>query len=159
MARGRPSSFAVAGAVALLALTATGCKVDVPDTDVSGADRSACEALVDALPGSVSEQSRRATKGNPLGAAWGDPAIVLRCGVGKPADYDPLVGCQTANGLDWFVPKKAIDDQGADIVMTTIGRRPAVEVRLPATYRPPVAAMVDLGNAIKQHTRASTPCR
>lgn len=149
----------MAGVVALLALTSVACgRVDVPDTSVSGAERKACEALVEALPQHVSDQAERETKGNPLGAAWGDPAIVLRCGVGKPADYDPALGCQTVNGLDWYVPSKAMDDQEADVVMTTIGREPAVEVTLPASYRPPAAAMVDLGEVIKQHTRSVSPC-
>jgi hypothetical protein len=143
----------------LLALGAVACGgVEVPDTKVSGAERRACQALVEALPDHVSDQPQRETEGNPLGAAWGDPAIVLRCGVGKPADYDPVLGCQTVNGLDWYVPAEAIDDQQADVVMTTIGRVPAVEVTLPATYRPPAAAMVDLGDAVKQHTRSVSPC-
>ena len=69
----------------LMALTTAACgAVDVPATKVSAAEREACEELVAALPDSVSDQPRRDTEGNPLGAAWGDPAIVLRCGVGVP---------------------------------------------------------------------------
>jgi len=148
----------VAGVVALISLTATGCKVDVPDTDVPAAERTACAALVDALPASVSDQERRQTKGNPIGAAWGDPAIVLRCGVGKPANYDPRVGCQTVNDMDWYIPEPGMNDQQADVVMTTYGRVPAVEVVLPAEYRPPVAAMVDLAGTIEKHTRLVKKC-
>ena len=153
----RPSPLVVAGVVALLALAGCG-RVDVRDTGVKGSDRTACEALVKALPDHVADQKSRTTKGSPVGAAWGDPAIVLRCGVGKPAGYDPITGCQTANGLDWYVPEKGMNDQSVDVVMTTIGRDPAIEVTLPATYRPPVAAMVDLAPAIKAHTRETTPC-
>jgi hypothetical protein len=150
----------VAGVVVLLTLSATlsGCKVDVPDTDVPTAQRKPCASLVEALPDSVSDQSRRDTKGNRFSAAWGDPAIVLRCGVGTPADYDPLTGCQTANGIDWYVPEKGMNDQLVDVVMTTYGRVPAVEVTLPAQYRPPVAAMVDLADAIKAQTRVVKQC-
>jgi len=149
----------VAGVVALVALACAGCGgVDVPDTSVSGAERDACESLVDALPDQVSDQSRRDTSGNPLGAAWGDPAIVLRCGVGTPEGYDKFAGCQTVNGLDWFVPDSTIEDQDADVVLTTIGRTPAVEVTVPASYRPPDAVMVDVGRAIKQHTQVTRRC-
>jgi hypothetical protein len=149
----------VAGAVALVALACAACGgVDVPDTSVSGAEREACESLVDALPDQVSDQSRRDTSGNPLGAAWGDPAIVLRCGVGSPEGYDKFAGCQTVDGLDWFVPTATIEDQEADVVMTTIGRKPAVEVVVPASYRPPDAVMVDLGRAIKEQTRVTRRC-
>ena len=62
------------------------------------------------------------------------------------------------NGLDWFVPDKPFKDPNADVVMTTIGREPAVEVRLPPAYRPPAAAMVDLGEAIKANTRVTRRC-
>jgi hypothetical protein len=146
----------VAGVVALLALTS--CAVDVPSTKVSGSQRKACAELVDSLPDHVSDQERRETKGNPLAAAWGDPPIVLRCGVGRPAGYDKFSACQVVNGLGWFVPEKTIGDQGADVVMTTVGRDPAVEVKVPATYRPPDAVMVDLGTAVKAHTRLVKSC-
>ena len=148
----------MAGVVALLALATTSCAVDVPDTEVSGAERDACTKLVASLPGHVSDQEQRETKGNPLGAAWGDPPIVLRCGVGKPAGYDQFSACQVVDGLGWFVPEETMDDQDADVVMTTVGREPAVQVTVPATYRPPAAVMVDLGKAVKAHTRLVRPC-
>jgi hypothetical protein len=132
--------------------------VDVDGTGATGAARRACESLVHALPSRVSDQPQRRTTGSRLGAAWGDPPIVLRCGVGKPKDYDPATGCQTVNGLDWYVPQKGMDDQSVDVVMTTLGREPAVQVTLPAQYRPPATAMVDLAAAIKAHTRQTTPC-
>jgi hypothetical protein len=45
-------------------------------------------------------------------------------------------------------------------VMTTVGRAPAVEVVLPARYRPAgsAAVMVDLAATLRQHTRETTPC-
>ena len=116
--------------------------------------------VVDLLAGapSVALACHVAPDGDALGAAWGDPAIVLRCGVGTPAGYNRFAACQRVNGLDWFVPDEASKDQSLDVVMTTIGRRPAVEVRLPATYRPPVAPMVDIGGVIEEHTEVTEPC-
>jgi hypothetical protein len=150
----------VAGVLALVLATSSGCgAVDVPASDVSGAERRACERLVEAVPDQVSDQPRRETEDGALGAAWGDPPIVLRCGVGTPKGFDRFAACQTVNGLDWFVPDEASNDQSLDVVMTTVGRRPAVEVVLPADYRPPVAAMVDLGEVVKEHTEVTRPCR
>jgi hypothetical protein len=83
---------------------------------------------------------------------------VLRCGVGKPKEYDRFAACQRANGVDWFVPERIIEDQSADVVMTTIGRSPAIEVAVPASYRPSTAAMVDLADVIKAHTTQVSPC-
>jgi hypothetical protein len=153
----RPSPLAVAGVAVLLA--ASGCGgVEIRDTGVAGSARRTCESLVEALPARVDDQPSTGSHGTPVGEAWGDPAIVLRCGVGRPADYDPLAGCQTANGVDWYVPLEGMNDQSVDVVMTTIGRSPSVEVTLPAQYRPPTDAMVDLAPVIKAHTRTTRPC-
>ena len=47
----------------------------------------------------VGDQPRAEVTGNPLGAAWGDPAIVLRCGV--PVTGPTSAPCLEAGGLDW----------------------------------------------------------
>lgn len=148
----------MAGVVALLLATTAACAVEVPDTPASASERAACTELVDALPDRVSDQSQRETRGNPLGAAWGDPAIVLRCGVGKPADYDPLDGCMRVNGVDWYASEDAATDQSTDVVLTTIGRAPGVELFVPAELRPPAATLVDVAEAVKEHTREVRPC-
>jgi hypothetical protein len=156
----------VAGVAALAAgtLLLAGCGSDdvhVGDYDVSTAGRAACPTFLEALPEQVSDQPSRAVTGSPYAAAWGEPgeaAIVLRCGVGTPTGFTKFSSCQRANGIDWFVPESQIEDQRADVLMTTIGREPAVEVLVPARYRPPVPAMVDLEQAIKAHTTETTPC-
>jgi hypothetical protein len=155
----------VAGVAALLVGTVllAGCGGDGVHVDgyhVATDDRPACRQVLDALPARVGDQPHRAVTGSPYAAAWGDPAIVLRCGVGKPDGYDRFARCQRADGVDWFVPESTISDQRKDAVMTTIGRSPAVEVRLPARYRPEGAAsvMVDLAPAIKAHTLEKAPC-
>ena len=148
--------------LALLLAGLSGCggdAVDVRPTGVSGTDRTACTALVEALPSHVSDQpTRKVTGETKAGAAWGDPPVVLRCGVGTPKGYTRFAACQTANGVDWFIPDEAMQDQDTDVVMTTIGRAPDVEVVVPAEDRPPVAAMVDLAPTIKAHTRVTRRC-
>jgi len=137
-----------------------GDDVHVDGFHLATADRSACADLVSALPGTLDDRAKRAVSGSDYAAAWGDPAIVLRCGVGRPKGFDRFSQCQRTDGIDWFVPDSTITDLGADVVMTTVGRSPAVEVRLPAKYRPAgsAAAMVDLTPTIKAHTRKTTPC-
>ena len=62
-------------------------------------------------------------------AAWGDPAVVARCGL------DPLGpttdDCVSVDGVDWVV--RTLSDGSA---ATTYGRDPAIEVLAPAAYGP-----------------------
>jgi hypothetical protein len=148
-------------AVSALLLLATGCSgpltLDAPA--VTGADAAACRALVEALPDKVDGVGRvEADTGAGYGAAWGDPAIELRCGVPVPKDFDAVSGCQTANGVDWYVPESQQTGRPEDIVMTSVGRTVNVEVRVPATYWPPVNTMVDLGAAVRKTLRSVKPC-
>jgi len=158
----RPSPTLAAGVVVLAALSLLGgCgngAVQIDSFSVTAAGHESCQELLGALPSRVADQPRRRTSGSTYGAAWGKPAIVLRCGVGKPADYTKFAACQTANGVDWFVPEQVMEDQSADVVMTTIGRSPAIEVKVPSAYRPSTAPMVDLAKVIKAHTREVSPC-
>ena len=155
----------MAGVVALAALAGalTACggnAVHVDRFTVSDAGQARCRALLNTLPRTVDDQTRRTVSGSAYAAAWGDPAIVLRCGVGTPEGFDRFSRCQRANGVDWFVPESVIADLGKDAVMTTVGRSPAIEVRLPARYRPAgsAAVMVDLAAVVKAQTTKTTPC-
>jgi hypothetical protein len=151
-----------AGAVACLVLLATGCTagaVDVAGTD-PGADAAVCERLVDALPPSLAGQERRTVDDADAAtaAAWGDPPIVLRCGVEEPASFDALSTCQITNGVAWYVPDEQITGRAVDVTMSTIGRTPGVEVVIPADYFPPAAAMVGLAGPVKEHTEKVARC-
>lgn len=134
--------------------------VEVDRHRVAGDARETCPALLDALPEQVSDQPKRRTTGNDLAAAYGDPPIVVRCGVGEPEGFDRFATCNRANGIDWFVAdlEDVVEDQSRDVTMTTIGRDPALRVNLPADYRPPATAMVDLTKAIKAHTEKVGGC-
>jgi hypothetical protein len=136
-----------------------GSNVHVDGFAVSGADRAACRQLLTTLPAKVDDQSRRTVTGSTYAAAWGDPAIVLRCGVPLPkgAAGDP---CITRNGIGWTVPPGQADQLGRDLVMTLAFRSPVVQVSVPATYRPngPSAVMADLDSAVRTHTTAHGKC-
>ena len=81
----------------------------------------------------------------PGALAWGDPQIVLRCGL--PAPGPTTAQCLDVNGIGWIVA-----DPGADpVVFTVFGRDPAVEVSVPASYgRSAVSgALVDVAPVAK----------
>lgn len=136
-----------------------GGTVSVSD-HVAPAQQHACRALVAALPRKVDDQSRRAVTGSPYAAAWGDPAIVLRCGVGRPAGYTRTAGCETVDGIDWYIPADEIGDDRATVLITLLKRTPRVELRVPATYRPegPGNALVDLARVVRARTTVHGHC-
>jgi len=139
----------------------SGCAstVDLDAPDVDGTDAEACRTLVRALPEHVADQPRREVDpGAGFGAAWGDPAIELRCGVARPRGFDRFATCQVTNGVGWFIPESQTQGRRVDVVMTTVGRAQHVEVRIPADYFPPAAAMVDLAPAVKRSIREVKPC-
>jgi hypothetical protein len=135
-----------------------GCAVGVDAPDVGARTRTACASFTAALPYRLSDQRSRSVDDDELGAAWGDPAIVLRCGVGRAKGFTRFSSCQETNGVDWFVPEDQLGDHPVEVLMTTIGRSPRIEVRVPASYWPPTAAMVDLAPTIKAHTRRTGGC-
>lgn len=117
-----------------------------------------------ALPQTLDGQPRVASTGSRFGAAWGHPAIIVRCGVAEPRGFVPLQGspCQTVNGIDWYlssdVPADATSDQ--PIVVVTVYRKPAIEVAVPASYgtQGPGTAMALLTDVIRAHTSVSAHC-
>ncbi len=145
-------------------LTLSACQSDQVLLDApqpTGADATRCSALIDGLPDTVNDELRRpVSPSDALGAAWGDPAIVVLCGGEMPSSYDEFSTCDVADGVGWYVPSEQIEDQSVDAVITTIGVRPIVQVRIPAQARPEgvAATMVDLAPAIKKHLQLVRPC-
>lgn len=121
------------------------------------ADAEACQTLISGLPDTLGDHDRREVKSRYV-AAYGDPAVIIRCGVTEPVEFGPLSSCQRINGVDWFVPDNQIADAEATLVATTVGRTPQVELTIPPAHRPPDAELVDLSNAIKSQTRSDKPC-
>ena len=131
--------------------------VDVGGEAPGAGDRDACRSLLDALPSSVADQpGREIDPEDGWGAAWGDPAIVLRCGVAPPEEFDAVSTCTTVEGIDWYVPNT--EPEQGDLTMTVVNREPVVEVRLPAAHWPPAATLVDVADTVRQHTEKSGSC-
>ena len=71
--------------------------------DELDADRETCRALLDDVPDSLGGRERREVEpADALGAAWGDPPIVMTCGGEAPA-LSPTALCEEANGVGYFV--------------------------------------------------------
>jgi hypothetical protein len=140
---------------------ATGCSdtVGVDAPDVSGSAARACASLLRALPERVADQPRRKVDpGRGYAAAWGDPAIELRCGVPRPDELTAVSPCQHTNGVDWFIPASQQSGQTSEVTMTTVGRAVNIEVSIPSDDFPPATTMVDLAPAVKRTLRLVRPC-
>lgn len=111
---------AVAGAIALAAGLA-GCSTTVHLEPAEDANDPACANVSVLLPDSVSGYERVWTDAQATGA-WGDPTVVLRCGVEPPAPSDLV--CTTLGGVDWLVLEQEEERQR----LITYGREPAIEV-------------------------------
>ncbi|WP_433326781.1 DUF3515 domain-containing protein [Spirillospora sp. CA-294931] len=130
----------------LLALLAAGCgdgavQVQAPEPDPVTA--KLCEGL--RLPEKVHGLARRDTSPDSrLTAAWGSPAIALRCGVARPPALRPTSQLVTINGVDWF--GQPVD---RPVTFTAVARQAYVEVTVPAKYTPPGDVLIELGESLK----------
>ena len=116
-----------------------GCSgpVEIEPPDLGADDRAACEAFADELPDTlVGEEPVETDPEDPLGGAYGDPAIAVVCGVGVPAGFGSAAQCEEANGVGWYAPPEQYDDQAADVTIFAVTHRPVVELRVPGEYRP-----------------------
>lgn len=112
---------------------------------------AACDRLDDALPATVLGQSQRPTEPeSPTTAAWGDPEIVVTCGVPRPAARAPGAQLFEIDGITWFA-----EELTAGTRFTSEGRVANVQVDVPDDYRPEAESLIDLAPAIKTSVPAT----
>jgi hypothetical protein len=104
-----------------------------PEADAS------CPALMSTLPLQLSgDESRRVKSDSPYAYAWGDPPVVLICGVDRPAGYVVGVSAIQINGVQWYVNT----DNPDTTVWTTVDRPVYVQISLPSSVdSAPVTAL------------------
>lgn len=138
----------------LLAAGLSGCAstLDVDEYPTAPGTKVDCEALIADMPTTVAGQGNRDVSGQ-IAAAWGDPAIVLRCGVEKPQALTRSSSCYSVRDVEW------ISETTADgYLFTTIGRTFYVSLEVPKTYDPAADALADLAPSIKKHDPLKKPC-
>ena len=112
-----------------------------------------CRALLADAPALVADLAQRRVEDARIGAAWGDPPVVMRCGVDEPEALEPTSRCEVVAGIDWFTETTA-----DGFLFTTIGRRVNVSVEVPAVHDPPADVLVDLADTISRHSPVEKPC-
>jgi hypothetical protein len=98
-----------------------------------------CADLVAALPEVVADAVRRDVQPpDPTTAAWGDPPVILRCGVPAPV-ADPTTTVLEVDGVDWL----PVPGEGGTF-FSTLNRVATVEVAVPDDYAPEADVLSDL---------------
>ena len=101
----------------------------VPVPPVTPAADEHCPGLLAELPLDLNgEVSRRVQSDSPYAYAWGDPPVVLVCGVDRPAGWVVGTSAIQINGVQWHVDTS--DPEST--VWTTVDRPVYVQVSLPA---------------------------
>ena len=139
-----------------LVLLAAGCSHGPPEIDapeLSAADAATCRDLVGALPDTLGGQDPvEATGDTDYGAAWGDPAIVLTCGVG-PVDLTDVPPCTVVDGVGWVV-----QESDGSTTLTADGYRPRVRVVVPDDYEQPAGLVTALAPLVKKYLALEDRC-
>ncbi len=118
--------------------------------DLTAPRAEVCADLLVALPLTLDGQPRRGLADpDVLAVAWGDPAIVLRCGVAPPAEFDRVSECVLVDDVAWFFPgNDLVDPEGPEVVFSTVKREVVVEVTRAASYGPPAEVLADLSGPV-----------
>jgi hypothetical protein len=157
----RHLTLVLAGAVCC-PLCVAGCggstPLDVHAPALNGTGATTCDALIRDLPDTVMDQGRRDVSPSPApgaasGAAWGDPPIVLRCGVGRPVGLTRSSRCDMVDDVGWFSRRRS-----DGWVFTTIGRAEYVELVVPGSYTPAANALADVASAVSAAVAVKRPC-
>lgn len=131
-------------AVVLLGGCARPVAVDPPAPPADEA--AACAAFVAALPAELETvgERRDVDPDSPHTAAYGAPAVSVRCGVPAPAALSDTSVLVTVDGIDWF-PEQLT----AGWVMTTVDLLAQVEIVVPDTQGPAPSVAADLTPTIR----------
>lgn len=136
--------------LSLLAGCSAGVQVDAYPRE-TGTDLT-CDTLFADVPQTVAGQERRQVR-DDVAVAWGDPEIILRCGVSRPAALTATSQCNEVSGVGW------LDETTSDgFLFTTIGRAAYVSVEVPEEVQPPADVLVDLAAAVQRHVPEEQPC-
>ena len=90
----------------------------------------------------IGEHRRNTDPSSPYTAAFGEPAVTVRCGVGNVA-YDPTSNVVTVNGVGWLT----LTDNNHERRYLSYQTPFRVEVTIPASYLPanvlpPISALL-----------------
>ena len=125
--------------------------VDPPSPPPEGSTQAAaCADFMAALPDELVDQSPRDTDpASDLTAAWGQPAITVRCGVPDPAALNPASELTVVGDVEWFA-----EELTEGYAFTTYERVANVEVTVPDDYAPEIGPVSELSPLVAESVPA-----
>jgi Protein of unknown function (DUF3515) len=105
--------------------------ISVPPPPESAAAQRSCPGLIAALPVRLGDLlGRPVQSSSPSVLAWGEPPVVLRCGVPRPAAFVPgAPDVVVVNKVIWFAQPR-----GERTVWTVVDRSVYIEATVPSGY-------------------------
>ena len=120
-----------------------------------GAGTAACKALMPALPDQLAKAARRSLEGGGGAiAAWGDPAVILRCGIESPEQLTCSAYLVRVQGVYWL----QLSDNGMDST-TYIAADRSVRIAVTLPSGSGSAAIGQLSDVVAARLPAREPCK
>lgn len=120
-----------------------------------GADTASCQALMPALPDRLAGAARRTLQGQVAAvAAWGDPAVVLRCGIESPQELTCSAALVQVNGVSWL----QLSEAGLDS-STYIAADRAVRIAVTVPTNSGTGAIGEISTVVGAKLPARAPCK
>ncbi|MGW0732639.1 DUF3515 family protein [Streptomyces sp. NPDC002851] len=147
----RRTALAAGGvSLAACAVVAASIAFDPPYelTPAPLADTAACRKMARSYPDQLSGLEREDTDA-PGAAAWGDGAVIARCGF--PLQLPSEEACAEIDEVDWLWRTR--QDREGMKTLIVYGREPALQVQIDPERAAPDEVMVDLTRIVKHLPR------
>lgn len=119
-----------------------------------GAESAACRALMPGLPAALGKLTARTLEGGGPGiTAWGDPAVLLRCGLETPAELTCSSELSVINTVSWLV----LSEVPGQATYLAADRSVRIAVTVPDGSG--TGPIQQLSNAIADRLPLRRPCR
>lgn len=113
--------------------------VTAPAPPHANAEAGPCGKVLAQLPlqlGKLQPRVVHTTPETPYVVAWGDPAVVLSCGVDRPRDLRPTSGAEYIAAGPQSGPFYDVSSTSDDAdVFTTVDRGPYIAITVPKAYQ------------------------
>jgi hypothetical protein len=125
-------------------VSTSACSSSLDVDPALGSENKFCADLGAILPVSLGGALLRDTNPDSPGTkAWGDPAIVLRCGVPAPEAFSTASQLLTVNNVNWYP-----EELQAGVRFTSMETSEFVEVSIPSDYDATAEIITELSSAI-----------